>query len=64
MTILIVQSDFCENVRVIKLIYNNQFSEVFGNVKAIIATAEYAVANSECQVVLSESKLVEKTDSI
>ena len=62
MTKIIIAGDFSPTAPVVKLINNNQFSEVFGNVKATIESADYAVVNFECPVVLSEAKPIEKTD--
>jgi len=58
---IIVAGDFCPNERVEKHINDQQYSEVFGNVRPIIESADYAVVNFECPVVLNDAQPIEKT---
>ena len=58
---IIVAGDFYPNDRVEKHINNEQYGEVFGNVRPIIESADYAVVNFECPVVLNDAKPIEKT---
>lgn len=58
---IIVAGDFCPNERVEEHINNQQFSEIFGNIRPIIESADYAVVNFECPVVLNDTKPIEKT---
>ena len=57
---IIVAGDFYPNDRVEKHINNEQYGEVFGNVRPIIESADYAVVNFECPVVLNDAKPIEK----
>ena len=58
---IIVAGDFYPNDRIEKHIQNEQYGEVFGNVRPIIESADYAVVNFECPVVLNDAKPIEKT---
>ena len=58
---IIVAGDFCPNERVEKHINDQQYSVVFGNVRPIIESADYAVVNFECPVVLNGAQPIEKT---
>ncbi|MDC3269401.1 CapA family protein, partial [Flavobacteriaceae bacterium] len=58
---IILAGDFCPTNRVEKHLNNNQYSEVFGDVRPIIESADYAVVNFECPVVLNNAEVIEKT---
>ena len=58
---IIVAGDFCPNERVEEHINNQHYSEVFGSIRPVIESADYAVVNFECPVVLNEAKPIAKT---
>ncbi len=58
---IVVAGDFCPNERVEKHINNQQYSKVFAKIKPVIESADYAVVNFECPVVLENAKPISKT---
>ena len=58
---IIIAGDFCPRDRVERHINNQEYNKVFGEIKPIIESADYAVVNFECPVVLDDAKPIEKT---
>lgn len=58
---IIVAGDFCPTERVKEHINNQQYIQVFGKIRPIIESTDYAVVNFECPIVLNDAKPIEKT---
>ena len=58
---LIIAGDFCPTDRLAKSIRDDDFDGILGQVKPIINTADYAIVNYECPVVLADYGPIEKS---
>jgi len=61
---IIVAGDFCPTERVEEHINNQQYSEVFGKIRPIIKSADYAVVNLECPIILTDAKSIQKVGPV
>lgn len=48
---ILIAGDFCPRTRIARLIEENRFEEILGEVKPIIESADYSLVNFECAVV-------------
>ncbi len=57
---ILVAGDFCPQDRVSRLISQNNFYEIFHDVKDIISDADYSIVNLECPIINQDSEPIEK----
>ena len=48
---LLIAGDFCPNDRVARLIEQEEYSDILGEIKPIIAQMDYSLINLECPIV-------------
>ncbi len=58
---IIIAGDFCPRERVAELIENNQYQEVFQDVKAVIEQASFAIVNLEAPIVEGKGLPISKS---
>ncbi len=57
---LLIAGDFCPNDRVARLIEQEEYSDILGEIKPIIAQMDYSLINLECPIVECPIKPKEK----
>lgn len=57
---ILVAGDFCPQNRVAELFEKEEFEEVLGEVKSVLAQSDYSIVNFECPVCLGQEKPIEK----
>lgn len=60
MTKILIAGDFCPNARIIELIENEKYAEIFNEITALTKSSYYSIVNLECPVVLNEEKPIKK----